>query len=476
MEDIVIELFPSYIKISNYDRNEKLEKALSVFDKTIFQYVFSAFLIDEDKKEIIIPGGLDLEYLKNLFNDKEVINRKDQINKYQNVKLNIKYPPRNAKQEEAINFLINEKNTQKFLVLPTGEGKTYCAINYVVNSKKLPLVIVDKENISNQWKESFLKFTDIKENEIYLISGKESIDNLMGMGRRELSKYKCFIAIHKTLTNLINKDMNNFRELITHLRIGSKLYDEAHSDFKNIFLLDSLSECESVYITATPSRSNHIENAVYQRMFKNVSFFIYTTESTSNYHNIVIAKYNTNPTKKEQYSIRNRYGFDANKWSKRLIKDEDVYNQTFENIKTLIKKLNPDFNKKTVILINTMDGVSSLLKDLKEDFPNLSFGRYDSTIKKEDKLEQLNRDIIVTTEKSLGKAIDVPNLELCINLIPFGSNVIAEQMLGRLRRIEGKTLVFVDMIDIGFESCLQQLKRKKNIYNKKAKNIYELSL
>lgn len=471
----MITVYPTKIVIDNYVEGSvpKLERSLSVFDKTIYQYTFSGYFVDEDTNQIIIPGGYRLQKLMELFPRDQFIDKRLEVNPYREVSFSLRFPPRDDLQKDAINFLqINSK--QKFLCLPTGKGKTYCSIHYVFKSKKTPMVFVDQENLLEQWKDSILNFTTVKEEEIFIIKGKDSINKLLKMTKKEVSKYKWFITIHRTISKFLDEDFLNMEKLFNHLGIGVKLYDEAHVEMKNIVYVDSLTNTESVYITATPKRSDPIENYVYGNIFHEVPKHIVVDDER--YHNVIIVKYNSNPSLEDQENMINRYGFDANKWSKYILQDGK-----FENFYSMILKLINDVNgsrtKKLALLFHTMEGNGLLHESLVEDLPDMSIGRYDSSIKnKATKESQVDKDLFVTTDKTFGKAIDVKDLSVLINTVPFGSEVMSEQMLGRLRRLNGKEVYYIDCIDVGFERCRKQLNKRRNIYNKIGKKLYEIDL
>lgn len=474
----MITAYPTRIVIDGYEEGSvpKLEKGLSVWDRVTFSYSYSSYLLDDETKELIIPGGFNQYYLEKLFPRDKFINKRNEISPFNKVNFSINSSFRDNIQREAIHFLLNEKNNQKFLCLPTGAGKTYCSINYVYRTKKLPMVFVDQENLMDQWKNSILKFTDVKEDEVFFISGKESINKLLEMEKEELKKFKWFIAVHRTISNFINSDMTGINKLIKYLGIGVKLYDEAHVEFKNILLIDSLTDTESVYITATPSRSDPIENSLYQKVFKDVPMFKLYEDEFERYHNIIIVQYDSKPSIDDKASMINRHGFDVNGWCKYILEDSK-FNDFYEKVNTVINKLDKNNDNKIALLFHTMSGNSIIQENLKEDFPDKKIGRFDSSIKDKNKrIKEWEKDIIVTTDKSFGKAIDVKDLSIVLDTVPFGSKVMTEQMLGRLRQLPNKEVFYVAFIDVGFDSCKKQLKQRRNIYNIKAKNIYEIDL
>jgi superfamily II DNA or RNA helicase len=474
----MIKLYPTKIVITNYQPGEKedMERFLSVWDKVIFDYSFSAFLLDEDKEEIVIPGGYDLNELRRFFPREEYEDHRDNLDPYRKVKFSLKFPPRNQNQKNAIDFLVKTKSAQKFLCLPTGAGKTYCSIHYTLRSGKLPMTLVDTENLAEQWKKSILFFTNIKEEEIFMIKGKDSINKLLKMKKDELKKFKWFIASHRTIGAFMGDDMEKLDGLFKHLEIGVKLYDEAHVEMKNIFYMDSVTNTESVYITATPNRSNPQDQKVYKRMFADVPMFRLKEGDVERYHNVMVVKYNSKPSLKEQTGMKNKHGFDVNKWC-RYILEEDNYATLSSILIQLIGKFNKNRDKKMLLLFPTMEGNGILHEDLSAEFPDIQVGRFDSSIKDKNKrVLELDKDLIISTDKSFGKAIDVKGLSVVFNTIPFGSQTMAEQMMGRLREIPGEEVWFIDLNDVGFDNVKNQMKLKRTVFNKKAKEIFELDL
>ena len=70
--------------------------------------------------------------------------------------------------------------------------------------------------------------------------------------------------MHRTMSNYIEDDHELINELFNHLNISYKIYDEAHLEYENINTIDMLTTPPSLYITATPSRSNYLEDRVYK--------------------------------------------------------------------------------------------------------------------------------------------------------------------------------------------------------------------
>jgi len=483
----VIEIRPTRIIIKDYIKEscKELEHSLSVWSKLTYSYTFCAYDYNEVTKELTIPSGFDLNKLAKYFPNKEIVynNELKETRKIKN--LTLKFPPNKPIQEEAIKFLLGTKytrnSTQKMLSLKTGQGKTYCAINYVSQTLKVPLIVVDQDSLAQQWLERIKHFTNAKDSNVFIISGRDSINKLLKMPKKDFAKVKFFIAIHRTINALIHADKALYVKLIDHLGIGVKIFDEAHVEFANIFAMDSLNDIESIYLTATPSRSNESENKVYQNMFYNVKRMNNIKRlSEENYHNIVIVKTNSKPSIDQELDTKSKFGFDVNKFSKYIL--EERYEHYFNIIMTILTDIVlKKEKKKTIIIFHINDLVDTFYKDFSELVEKtkapLSVGKFNSSIKdRDERFRELEKDIVITTDKSFSKGIDVKNLECVINTVPLSSAPKTEQMIGRLRRLQNKEVYYFDVIDSGFKSCLNQLTFKNKVYQKTAKEIYEIKL
>ena len=472
-----ITIYTTRIEISNYELGEcaDLEKMLSVWNPVTFSTEFTAFQYNSSNKILTIPAGVDRCKLEQFFPGSNIIDN-SQTEPFSEIKFSLKYPPRNSMQFNAINFLL-KPYPQRFLSLETGGGKTYCAIHYIFKTKKLPIVFVDQELILNQWKDRILYFTNITEDEIFVIQGTNSINKLMKMTNKELKKYKFFLALHRTLSsNELKESEYSTYDIFKKIGIGVRLYDEAHVEMKNIFNMDIAYNCESIYITATPKRSNPSENKVYQNMFnlKQVPRFI---GKSNNYHNIIIFPYNTNPTLQEEVSMKTKFGYDANAYSNYLLENNDAYEEFYQALKKILDKSYKKNKHKAILLFKT----TALCDDFYEAFKNylenlnnmnLTIGKYHYKVKNKDK--ELEKDIIFTTDKSMQKAIDIKGLSLVINTVPCSSDTVVTQMIGRLRKLDDKEVFFVDMYDEGFSAQRNQASKRLRLYKKKAKQILKI--
>jgi superfamily II DNA or RNA helicase len=477
----VIEVKHSSIVIHNYTIGDcpKLEKILSVWDKAIYGYSWQNFIYDEDQEQLIVPRGFDVKYLQWLFKDKKLfVNQKADDSKI--AIFQTKVDPRDEEQEKAIDFLLGDgefKDTadlsQRMLCLKTGGGKTYCTINALSHFRKRVMVIVDKDKIMQQWKNEFIKFTNLNEKEVYLISGSSTMEKIMN-SRSDLP-YKVYIASHRTLSSYAGDDWTRVTDFFNKIKIGVKVYDEAHVEYRNIFMLDSFTNtANNIYLTATPGRSNPLEDAVYQNCFKEVPKHGLAEKFEDPYHYLYYISYNSNPPADVIAKCQSQRGFDTNVYS------DYVFEKRYDDFVEMITKiLDLVINKggKTAIILHKNDHIKKLAKTLSHVYPNVSIGTFSTIVKdKEQREKELDKQLIISTEKSLGKAVDVKGLQFLIMTVPTSSKIVAEQTLGRLRQIKGKKSFYFDLTDIGFKSCVNQRRLRRQILDQKAIKIKLLNM
>lgn len=447
------------------------EYMFSLYDKVTHKYTFNAFYVEGN--DLYFPSSITLPVIQSLFPNEDVSINFNTTARGKTISYNMVHEPRDEIQKKAIAFLMKMKNdnncSQRFLSLETGTGKTYVTINMISKFKKVPLIIVDTLDLAAQWKREFLNHTDLTDKDIAILSGQDSID-------KELSNRtaKVYIAIHRTLGNMLSSDINSVNNLMNKLGIGVRVFDESHVDFGNICKINALSNVRyTIYLTATPSRSAYMDNSLYAKVFKNVPYFNGKDLGSEKYHTVVLYKFDSKPSLDDKLSIKTKYGFSTAKWAKYV--SNDGYDLLLEAITNIFNIFKLDKrNKKTVIMLPTIELIKKFEKNLPELFPNLDIGIFIGELSKEKREKALEHKFILTNDKIFDKGLDVKDLEILINFVPFGSLVKTEQIIGRLRNREGYLSILIDVTDKGFIECERQLKLRKRFYKKKAKKIIEL--
>jgi superfamily II DNA or RNA helicase len=470
----MIEVGRNSIIVRNVDLKSQAYKNInyeySLWDTVYRKYVFSAFtVIDSD---LYFPASIGDKQIQKHFPNKEVVYNYKTTSKSSQVIYNMKYGPRDQLQKKSIEFLMKMKNDNfnrdRLLSLATGSGKTYVTINIISNYKKKPLIIVDTLELASQWQREFLKHTDLKPEDIIILSGSDSVEK-----EKKKQTGKIYIAIHRTLTNMLEDDYNSINLLMNRLKIGIRVFDEAHVNFKNVCMINSLSNVEyTIYLTATPSRSSYTDDHLYGKVLRRIPYFNGKDIIDNKYHTVVLFKMNSKPNLDEQLSVKTKYGFSSVKWASNL--ENSSYEIFLETVLDIFKQFKlEDRKKKIAIILPTIN----LIKKLKEDIETnikLSTGLFIGEVKPAEREEARKKDIILTNDKMFDKAIDISDLEILINFVPFGSPVKTEQIMGRLRYGENKSSILIDITDIGYDACVNQMKLRKRFYKKNAKKIIEI--
>lgn len=465
------------ILIENYKQNinSEFESMFCYPDLKNPNNIIYSNCLEFYKNDAIIPRGMikDLNnaiYRLGMLHKKIVIDDScDDFDKLTNI--NIKSLPRDDIQREAIRFMIgtdeyaeNANLSQYSINLNTGAGKTYVTIMTSIALELKPIIIASTVGWINQWQEKYLEYTDIKPEEIYVVQGSSTITAIL-QGLVDLNKYKVFFATHSTLHSYGNKyGWDKITKFFKLIRVGMKVYDEAHINFDNICSIDfHTNTYKTYYLTATPARSNRDENNVYQTIFlKNIAK-IDLFDSDRDRRTIYTAYlFKSNPTQQERKACSSfYYGLNRIKYMNYLV-NKPAYAAILHYL------INEYFNinGKILIYIGTNEAIFQTRMWILEHYPEYipEIGVYTSMVGKDDKREELNKRIILSTTKSAGAASDIAGLKLVIVLDePFRSEVLARQTLGRAR--DYKTIYF-DFVDTSFYEL-------KNFYKSKLKRVFQ---
>lgn len=472
----MIEVGRNSIIVRNIDKKseafKKISRAYSLYDKVYHKYTFSVFtVIDND---MYFPASIGVENIHKFFPKKNIIVNYMTTAKSEQTKYTMIHQPKNELQKKAISFLMAMKNDNnrrsRFLSLATGSGKTYVSINIISQYQKKPMIVVDSLSLASQWKDEFKKHTNLKDEDIVILSGQEIVDS-----ERKSPSAKVYIAIHRTLANMLSKDTNSVNLLRNKLHIGIRIFDESHVEFANICKINSLSNVEyTLYLTATPNRSNFMDDSLYAKVFGNVPYFNGKELAVSNYHMVILFPMNSNPSIDIKAGCRTKYGFSVGKWSNYMT--NDGYETILSTLSDILTKFKlTERHKKVAILFPTIELIKKVKKDLLQLYPSLDIGMFIGEYKGQTREEQKNKQFILTDDKRFEKAIDIPDLEILINFVDASSLVKTEQTIGRLRYHEGLSSIYIDVVDYGFVECVKHLKIRKRFYKKYAKEIIEIS-
>lgn len=470
------------VRISPYEIGDypELERHLSIYDKATFS-VINAFNYDTDTKTLIMPRGFSISSL-----EKHYGKYSNTIRIYDNcdrsvMKLN--NPPRDEKQVEAINFLLGKENyedikrySRLLLELDTGVGKTYCTIATICYMKTKSAIILNSTELINQWTEKILEYTNLSENEIFVVSGVKSIEKILA---GKTNKHKIYLVSHKTIGSYARANgWDSISEVFKKMGIGIKVFDEAHKELMNTIHIDMYTNTRrTVYLTATAERSSFNENKLYSNIYGPVPALSFKRSKEEAYVTSVILKYDSKPNLFDKSKMVSRMGLNGNIYAKyeALGGGREYFYRCLYTILNTIKNKEPG---KIAILALRKDVVWDIKHFIENNYPEYKddIGIMTSDItKKEDKLEQKKKTLILTTSKSFGTGIDLPGLRYLIMAEPYSSKVTLRQVVGRLRNIGGE-LYYFELVDVGISHRVNQFNNIKKDLLKLSKKCTEFSV
>ena len=112
-------------------------------------------------------------------------------------------------------------------------------------------------------------YGNISDKEILVLNGSNVCFKILN-GSLDISKYKLILSTHSTIRNLgMAYGWDKVTNLFIKMKIGTKIYDECHKDFQNLYKIDYYTNTyKTIYISATLNRSSKDEDFVYQLYFK----------------------------------------------------------------------------------------------------------------------------------------------------------------------------------------------------------------
>lgn len=453
-----LEVYNTHIEVNDYDffDCEKLIDYFKFYEAFTFQYRFIHY--DKDSRKLYLPRGLDVSFVESLLGVRAHFNSiSDSDRIYKNsTPILLKYPPRDNKQKECIQFLTGKgkyaytsRYTQLMVALGTGKGKTYLGIFYMALLNVKSIIITSNIDWLRQWKERILFHTNLNQKQIHLISGTKEMLSKSKKDPYDLADmYSIYLISHSTISNFINNyGKEELHKFFIKLGIGLKIYDEAHLNFENMANIDFFTNTfKTLYLSATPARGEENENRVYNLYFKNVpkiSLFDRNVDPRTNYISVL---YNSGISPIELNKCYTIHGFSKTRYADYIIRNGNFYKAV-----AIIFNIISRIPGKKMFFLSTNESIMQLQDWIRLNYPEYRdhIGIYTSI--NPTKTYALDFPIILTTSKSAGAAVDISGLGVSINLLePTRSAPQNQQRLGRTR---GNNTYYIDLVDCDCRSC-----------------------
>lgn len=475
-----IHVCPSHYLIEDVKRiPSPIFQDLSKWNAAYFRYEGIGYYYDEKKKELRIPRGYPLDLIQNCFNEYRV-QYEDDAKIRANSNIGLLNFPRDYMQESVLAYMTGNtpfentsKESQLYVDLTTGYGKTYLMVATACYFKTKCLVLIPAiSKIGNQWIDTLSNFTTLNTNEYLFVHGSEMCKDII---KGKYKNVKFFVMPRSTVLAFVRKfdnDWNMFTKLIDAMDIDVKAIDEAHMDFNTIVNIDCFSNvARTYYMSSSPSRSDKAEKKIYMNIFRDIPKFGKKLITKEQNHIIpVIIQFMSKPSIQWERRIKTKYGPSLQKYGDYLLA-EDGAREEFLNayLFTLfwLLKFRRQGGKILVICI-TIDFAKELKKITEDVYPYLSTGLFVGSGK--DKNKELDNDIIFSTTKSMGTGSEIKNHQLTINTITYSSEVMADQISGRIRKQSGRKGIYCEIVNMAHKVARDHYAKREKFLQLKAKD------
>ena len=474
----------SHIAITNYHLgdNKEFEKCLSVWDEMAWTYRRMAGYYVSELKEFRLPRGFDLELLSRYFKGYRVVVDNDDAIHADKAEMKLTVPPKDDAQRMIITFLCNQEEFKKnsrytghMVDANTGLGKTYCSIAGSCFMRARTIIIVPIGKLLGQWKESYLKFTDLKEKDILIVQGSKMCQKILN---GDYEGVKIFIFSLDTIISFRDHygDMDTI-EMFEKTGAYLKVFDECHLDMKGINVIEALCNTkQTIYASASPGRSQKKENWIFHRLYRHVPRFgSKFTVQDEKYLDIMIVPYRWTPTAAQINRLINR----RTKWLNANLYEKELFNASREQTGEFFTKLNAMLTwsskvvkkeNKILIMCSTVEGTKTILDEAEKVFPG-ECARYHGGLKESEKEAALKYRVICATGQSLGTGADIKGIQHVYNVSTYGNWINANQKPGRARKLEdGTQVVYIELVNFGYMKTMRQYEKHRPELIKKTRS------
>lgn len=412
---------------------ENLERRTRSYNRS--DSVVNIFYL-ESEKFLLIPRNFPLQSY--VFD----YNIEDHTHEGTDININHHIIPRSDAQLKAIDFMMN--TTGGIIELSPGVGKTVITIYMIAERKKRSIILVHKDALAEQWKERFLQFTDISQNEIVRLSSATFRDDL---------QKSIIIITAQTFLSLLKRNRKDFLIELNNANIGVFVGDEIHTSIG----APTFSEC-SIHI---PSKYTFGLSATPERYDGNSDILeyhlgpIFSDDDASGTMDtrvtVLLTDYQIDTPTRSRY-IRWGGEFQRSRYLNQMAKSKPF----LEAVKGFLTTMKSKY--KIICMVERVKLIDELYDWLQHPSKSKFY--------KSEKMDVLSEDVTFTTPGKCRDGVDAPWKDCLILTSPI-SNI--KQAVGRVvRDHKGKqTPIIIDMVDLGCEEIRRTFHKRRAYYKEK---------
>jgi len=472
----------SCIMIEDYNMGDskELERNFMVYDPTYHKFNILGMYYSVKDKTLYLPRGIDIWKIKQYLHVRDhTVADPDPFLETGLIKM--KYKPRDEEQQEALKFMVGLAPYEQNLYLPqlsvnlnTGKGKTYCSIAAISFLRIKSIIITGSTSLLKQWKSNIREYTDLEEKDILFITGSPMMNMILHDKSLQAKNAKIFLCTHATIRSFCETyGWKKLRDVFKVLGIGMKFFDEAHTNFDNMLMIDFFTNClKTFYVTATPGRSDYKEDRIYKLSIKNVPGIDLFNVERDPHTDYIAIKYNSHPNPTDiKFCYNYKYGLNRINYIKYLMK-----NETFWMVMRVIMDMYLKCKGRGLFYIGTNEGILTVYNWIMMNYPQLidQVGIFSSIVSGEEKMRMKNKKLLLSTTKSAGLGEHIEGLKMTVVVAePFKSQILTRQTLGRTR---DKDTVYIELVDLGFKYTRNYYYAKLPVLNKYALSVSDTTM
>lgn len=369
---------------------------------------------------------------------------------YVPLKLGLKYNDTRKPRDYQVPIIeyITNPGISKLVTLKPGEGKTFIALAVMRDINERVFFCI-KPMYIKKWISDVQEAFKTKPGDIMTISGSSqlmSLTNLAYSGELRAKVILCSNAtFYQYLKNyeIMGEDItsvgyactpHNFYEL---LKVGLKVVDESHQDFHLNFRQDLYTHVpKTLSLSGTMVSDDRFITKMYEVMFPAIDRY-HSKGSGDIYMSMEALMYGfPNADKRIRYYNRHIRAYSHNYFEQSIIRRPKLLTKYLDMICDIVKNrfvTHYEKGQKMVIYCYTVDMCTLVSSKLQQLHPRIDVYRY---TQEDDYHTMLNSEIIVSTLKSLGTAVDLDGLRTVLMTDAISSKQANLQAAGRLRKLK----------------------------------------
>lgn len=381
-------------------------------------------------------------------------------------------------QEPIINYILEDGHV-KIVTLDPGRGKTFIFLQ-AANKINKRVILVIKAMYIDKWIIDAKVAFKFSKGELITVRGSENLKDLMRLRDLGEDNFKFVICSNKTFNKYIKdfelygektmKDMGYLYmpdEFFGKMGFGVKAVDEVHQELHGNYRQDMYTHIpKTVSLSGTLLSEDSFIEKIFSVMFPKE--LRYNDKGRKVYLGVEALYYSiSNVNQRIRYINPALKSYSHVRFEQSILKDKTLLESYGSMIFDVVQKRFIDKRKKRqkcLVYFSTVEMCTHMTAKLKKIHPTLNVVRY---VSEDDYEDMLEGDLIVSTLKSLGTAIDIPGLVLALMTDALSSLQANLQAAGRLRDLQDwpdQTPEFLYLVCSDIDKHIDYHRKKKDIF------------